>query len=223
MKWHLVSGSILTYGSKMKILSSIYCVNRLPVLGFVFLIWMMVAAVSVSAVGPSPGSPSSDPVPEDPVPDLKSTLAARLAVMPAVARYKWDNGLPVEDLTREVQILERTVAQAAASGLGPAYAEQAVRAQMTAAKMIQADLIDTWRTEPDKARTVIALDLVSEVRPEITRLTAKLIDQLVALEQRAITCDMVSSLMRPPANTAFGPEVWTIAAKGVVPPTIICN
>lgn len=202
---------------------STYKANRQSVLASVFLFWVLVAAGLASAKNQVSGSLPGTPTPEASLSALKSTLTARLALMPAVARYKWDKGLPVEDLTREVQILERTVAQATASGLGPAYAKQAVRAQMTAAKMIQTDLITTWQTEPDKAETVMALDLVSEVRPEISRLTVRLISQMVALEKLAITCDMLSLLMQPPADVAFAPEVWTIAAKGVIPPTVPCN
>src|SRR5918994_1952587 len=48
---------------------------------------------------------------------LLSLIGERLAVMPDVARHKYNSGAAVEDLPREAQVIEAVTAQAVEAGL----------------------------------------------------------------------------------------------------------
>ncbi len=155
--------------------------------------------------------------------DLKTVLHDRLDLMPAVARYKWENNLPVEDPGREAQILERTVESAAALGVRQAYAEQVVQAQMQAAKMIQARLIEEWAAGSSNPNTVPELDLVAEIRPRISQLTALLLNKLLVAQGVEFACDNIDRLLSPPAGFAFTSSEWQVSAVSVIPHAALCD
>lgn len=155
--------------------------------------------------------------------DLKTVLHDRLDLMPAVARYKWENKLPVEDLQREAQILDRTVERAAALGVGQLYAEQVVRAQMQAAKMIQTRLIKEWAAGTSDPGTVPEMDLVTEIRPRISQLTGLLLSKLLLTQHVEFGCNNVEQLREPPVNFAFTYSEWQVSAISLVPDARACN
>lgn len=154
---------------------------------------------------------------------VKSIVQQRLSLMPAVARYKWDRNLPVEDLAREAQILDRTVRQATNMGLHQMYAQQAVTAQMTAAKMIQSRLFQTWGMNRASVNDVQPQDLVKDIRPKISKLTNQLITMLVQLRAVATTCSEINALTTAPANSLFTAQEWHVAIIGVIPNGLACD
>ncbi len=155
--------------------------------------------------------------------ETRSILLKRLSLMPGVARYKWENGLPVEDIEREALILKRTVGTATQKGLSSDYAEKAVLAQMTAAKMIQSGLFKTWGKDAELVEATPRRDLVTEIRPEISTLTDQLVRQLNKLETIDLECDTATTILVPPEDKSVAVDVWQIAAKGIIPPRLNCR
>lgn len=170
----------------------------------------------------APVAATADPA-DSVVSDLKIVLHDRLSLMPAVARYKWENKLPVEDLRRETQILQRTVERAGALGIRQVYAEQVVQAQMQAAKMIQTRLIEEWTNGSSDPDTVPEMDLVAEIRPRISQLTGLLLSKLLLAQSFEFECAHVDQLLEPPAGFFFTPAEWQVAALSVVPHAALCD
>ena len=141
---------------------------------------------------------------------LRATIEERLSLMPSVARYKFDNDLPVEDLRREAQILEAAVSQATKLGFDPVKAKQALVAQMAAAKLLQTNLIKMWQHTPEASRHVPKRDLVRVVRPAISRLNTQLL-QLLEQTQDGERCALAKNLKDPSPDFSFDPAVWHLA------------
>jgi len=115
--------------------------------------------------------------------DMTVVLERRLALMPAVARWKWERGLPIEDRAREAIVITDFVNRAEARGLDRTFAERLITEQIDAAKVVQRECFQRWRQQPPPADSVV-LDLSRDVRPQIDRLTEELIDAAVC-EQKA--------------------------------------
>lgn len=100
-------------------------------------------------------------------------LDARLELMDEVAAYKWQRGLPIEDLDREAVVLDRAVADALRHGLTPGSSRSFFAAQIEAAKDIQRHWFEVWESGrgPDPAP-----DLEAEIRPELLRLGAGILE-----------------------------------------------
>ena len=99
----------------------------------------------------------------------------RLEWMEEVAAYKWLHELPIEDPAREARVVNSAVRDALRFGVVPATAERFLRAQITAAKEVQAYWFERWRTAGGPTS---AADLVSELRPELLRLGTEIIAAL---------------------------------------------
>ncbi len=155
--------------------------------------------------------------------DIRATIRDRLLTMPPVARYKWDNRLPIEDLTREKKVLENTVGQATAAGLEPAYAVQVITAQMNAAKQIQLGWFQRWQLSPGTEKMVPSKDLNTEIRPAISTITERLISHLVSLKAMRLTCQHVTRLTEVPPTLATYSDAWETAAKSLVPSGLNCT
>lgn len=98
-------------------------------------------------------------------------LSRRFAYMPHVARYKADRSLPLTDSAQEARILDGAAAAAAERGLDPDSVERLFALCIDLAKRVQS------RTEPGP----VALDLQTQIRPALVRLTPRILDALVAL------------------------------------------
>jgi cyclohexadienyl dehydratase len=106
--------------------------------------------------------------------------AERLALMPAIAAYKWKHGLPVLDAAREQNLLASIAAQAAARGLDPGSTQALFRVQMQLAREVQArEVARLRRRDPSEVRV---RDLDKELRPQVERSTGRLIDELAAAQ-----------------------------------------
>ncbi len=107
--------------------------------------------------------------------EIFKTINERLSYMEDVALFKAQNHLPVEDMEREKVVVSKAKIYAQNSGLDPVYIESFIRALMSVAKAVQyrhrADFLSS--TSFNKPR-----DLQKVVRPELLRLSNKLVEQL---------------------------------------------
>jgi chorismate mutase len=108
---------------------------------------------------------------------LLRLIGERLAVMPDVARHKYNSGAAVEDLPREAQVIESVTAQAAEAGLDKDLAAKFFQAQIDASKMIQTERIAGWKAENHAPFTDVP-DLRTVIRPKLDALTPALIAAL---------------------------------------------
>jgi chorismate mutase len=108
---------------------------------------------------------------------LLSLIGERLAVMPDVARHKYNSGAAVEDLPREAQVIEAVTAQAVEAGLDKDLAAKFFQAQIDASKMIQSERIAGWKAENHAPFTDVP-DLRTVIRPKLDALTPALIAAL---------------------------------------------
>ncbi|MBM87113.1 MAG: chorismate mutase AroQ, gamma subclass [Gammaproteobacteria bacterium] len=99
----------------------------------------------------------------------------RLSYMEAVALYKSENKLPIDDFVREQIVIENATSMAADQGLLRDSVEPLFRAQIAVAKAIQYRSIADWISEPS---TEQAPNLATEIRPILTELGDKIISAL---------------------------------------------
>ena len=96
--------------------------------------------------------------PHDPLGEL---MAQRLALMPDVARYKWNTSSAIEDLPREHQIIEGLKQQAAALGVPPSAAIVMGDGANDLQMMSVAGLSVAFRAKPVvRAQAKVALNFV---------------------------------------------------------------
>ncbi|MFN7981598.1 MAG: gamma subclass chorismate mutase AroQ [Vicinamibacterales bacterium] len=118
---------------------------------------------------------------------LLTLVIERLAVAPDVAQTKWNTKAPIEDLTRENQIVATVGANATSAGVQREVAEQFFRAQIEASKVVQRELFAQYETAHQPPFASVA-DLNTTVRPILDRLTPEMLtalgSALPALQQR---------------------------------------
>lgn len=108
---------------------------------------------------------------------LRQLMDQRLALMPDVARYKWNAKSPIEDLPREQKIIDGLKAEALALGIPAAWAEKFFRAQIEAAKVIQREYFARWE-QAGTGQLPDAPDLATVIRPRLDALTPLLLREL---------------------------------------------
>jgi chorismate mutase len=108
---------------------------------------------------------------------LLRLIGERLAVMPDVARHKYNSGAAVEDLPREAQVIEDVTAQAVEAGLDKDLAAKFFQAQIDASKMIQSERIAAWKAEGHAPFTDVS-DLKTVIRPKLDALTPAMLAAL---------------------------------------------
>jgi chorismate mutase len=108
---------------------------------------------------------------------LLGLIGERLAIMPDVARHKYNSGAAVEDLSREAQVIETVTAQAVEAGIDKDLATQFFQAQIDASKMIQSARIAAWKAE-NHEHFSDAPDLSTVIRPKLDALTPALLAAL---------------------------------------------
>ena len=104
---------------------------------------------------------------------VHALVTERLGYMEAVAIWKWNSGVAVEDRDREAVVLESSVASAVELGLPEAPISRFFAAQIAAAKAIQFCWIDRFRIGTATPRPDPP-DLVDVVRPAILDLGAQI-------------------------------------------------
>lgn len=178
-----------------------------------FIAWLVLSA-SVSAADQKQVGALSD--------QLRVIIEERLDLMPSVARYKFEKNLPVEDLPREAQILDNAVKQAEKLGFDPAMAQQALVAQMSAAKLLQTKLIAAWRLNPEASRNTPHRDLATVIRPAISGLNKQLLTTLDQV-QDIDRCIVAENLKDPGSNFPFDPAIWHLAIGFLAPDQSDCD
>ena len=111
---------------------------------------------------------------------LNQRLQARLDLMPAVALWKWQGKLPIEDLAREQLVLDRVAELAEMKGVCSDAAQLFFQSQMDSAKVIQIKLHETWKTNPPvftSERTNM-----TKVREKIDAMTPEILDQWIKVQ-----------------------------------------
>lgn len=103
--------------------------------------------------------------------DLFSSINLRLSYMEDVSLYKANNNKPIEDIEREVLVIERASQSAEKFGLNKQSIAGFFQAQISAAKAIQyryrADLL----SQPERSTP---RDLENVIRPELIKLGKKI-------------------------------------------------
>jgi chorismate mutase len=127
----------------------------------------------------------------------------RLALMPAVAKAKWNDKREIADPQREAKLLDAVAARAQEKGWDGDVCRAFVAAQIEAAKLVQEDHFTRWRNE-GQGRFEGAATL-AELRKDIEAVTAELLD--AAEELRPL-------LARPRVRSAVGRRA-EIALGGV--------
>lgn len=178
---------------------------------------LLILMVAVACV---PGRTAAEQ-PFDPAGALVSAMTERLLLMEGVAQYKWNKAIPIEDLERERVVLDKVVASAEAQGVEVVFASDFFRAQITAAKAIQARLFETWGRDA-VGSFPNAPDLKTELRPAIGVLTGRIIGSLAQLDEidAEALCAALGAVPRPLAADA---EAWYIAAAPVRERTKGCS
>lgn len=107
---------------------------------------------------------------------LLDLLARRLAYMPAVAAWKRERGVAIEDPAREVAVLDAARRDARRAGLAPEPAAALFALQIEFGKRVQAEA-----SSPANAPARDALDLGAQIRPELVRLGARIVESAARL------------------------------------------
>jgi chorismate mutase len=103
--------------------------------------------------------------------------ARRLVIAQEVALAKWDSGTPVEDVSREAQVILDVTTKAEARGLDEASVAGFFKAQIEASKLVQYSSLAAWRrvgTAPNHK----PINLASTIRPELDQVDTALIAEL---------------------------------------------
>jgi chorismate mutase len=108
---------------------------------------------------------------------LVQLSARRLALAEQVALAKWDSHTPVEDPSREEQVIMIAVSEGKPRGLDGTFVSKFFRAQIEANKVVQYSLLANWyRT--GRAPGHAPVNLANTVRPELDHLQTALIAAL---------------------------------------------
>lgn len=147
---------------------------------------------------------------------LGRLMMERLALMPDVARFKWNTRAAIEDLGREQQIIAGLKREAEALGVPGGWAERFFRAQIEAAKVIQRELFARWERERQGAFADTP-DLATVTRPRLDALTPRLLREL-AMAWPAISdrtqAERLRETVRRGFATSAGSPAATAAAVG---------
>ncbi|MFZ3597604.1 chorismate mutase [Streptomyces sp. BH104] len=108
---------------------------------------------------------------------ITSLATERLALADKVAAAKYGTDAPIDDPAREQQILDDVAGRSADLGIDPAFARSVFRDQIEANKVVQRGLYARWDAHPEQ-RPTERPDLAKEVRPQLDRITTRLLDAL---------------------------------------------
>ncbi len=104
----------------------------------------------------------------------------RLALVVEVARAKWNTQAAIEDLAREQALLQSLRERASAMGVSAIAVERFFGAQIEAAKILQRELFVRWRQQQRGQFPGVA-DLAQDIRPQIDRVTSRMLEVLALL------------------------------------------
>jgi chorismate mutase-like protein len=148
------------------------------------------------------------PTPPSPAVALARLVDERLALMPDVARYKWNRRQAIEDLPRERALIDSVRLQAVERGIAPERAAAFFAAQIEASKVVQRELFARWESQGQGPFDSVR-DLAADIRPRLDALNPCLLDALKAVEgpvARAALGALPASAISPAAvDVAIAP------------------
>ncbi|MES2018724.1 MAG: gamma subclass chorismate mutase AroQ [Pseudomonadota bacterium] len=139
-----------------------------------FALCFALVCCPLAAAGQCPADASASAISLEP---LRQLIDARLALMPDVARHKWNTHGAIDDLVREQQVVDALKARAQALGVPRPWAERFFRAQIDGAKQIQRARFAQWE-QAGAGQFADVPDLVTVIRPRLDGLTADLLRAL---------------------------------------------
>ena len=112
---------------------------------------------------------------------LVETSARRLVLAKQVAFAKWDSRVPVEDPTREAQIIMSAAKEGQSKGLNRTFVSSFFAAQIEANKLVQYSLLAAWH-RAGRAPKHQPISLTDDIRPQLDEIETALIAELVETE-----------------------------------------
>ncbi|GAB4185275.1 MAG: hypothetical protein Tsb0015_02100 [Simkaniaceae bacterium] len=137
---------------------------------------------------------------------LLGLLQKRLELMNDVAKWKWNNTYPIEDLSREKAMLETVAKQAEELGLNPDQAKEIFQAQFNAAKIVQINAFEKW-VEADVDLVDNAPDLNTDLRPQIDNINKEIMQQLAVVLPKLEKQDISQALKEKAAAVIAGEQI----------------
>jgi cyclohexadienyl dehydratase len=156
---------------------------------------------------------SGEPLLDEPasVARLLELVDSRLALMPAVAAYKWQQHAPIADPPREQAVIARAVAMAGPLGIAPVAVNQFFELQVRLARELEEQLHTEWRARGfDFGSPIPRLD--TELRPRLDRLTSELLRALYLAAPALARADFAQHYA-PHADEKLRAKGWTPAAR----------
>ena len=148
---------------------------------------------------------------------LLDLVEQRMAVMPDVARHKYNTGGAVEDLPREAQVITAVSARAKEAGIDADLAADFFQAQIDASKIMQTSRITAWKAAGQGKFSDVP-DLATSIRPTLDRLTPEMVatlkDALPALRTETATATIEARIAR---YTAAHPDDAAAFRRAVEP------
>lgn len=115
-----------------------------------------------------------------PVDNLLKLIQQRLIIAHDVARWKWNNQRPIEDLKREQELLLKVRQQATSQNLDPDTVAAFFQAQIEAGKLIQKADFQKWQQQGIKSFSNVP-DLTQTIRPSLDKLNVEFLLALTEL------------------------------------------
>jgi len=131
----------------------------------------------------------------------------RLALMPAVAAWKWRHAAPVSDPARERAVIDHAANEASRLGLDGGPVRRVFELQISAARALEEDLVRTWHARGfDFAQPIP--NLQSELRPRLDRITQQMLRALYLAAPACARADFVARFAAPAAS-ALHSDGWS--------------
>lgn len=122
-------------------------------------------------------------------PSLEQLINQRLGHMHDVARYKWLNKLPIEDLERESAVLAAAERSGLQNGITTTSSRRFFSLQIEAAKEIQRYWFEQWHDSMEPP--IAAPDLRADIRPKLITLGAQILEKLTRANSVQVTVQAI--------------------------------
>ncbi len=129
-----------------------------------------------------------------PVDKLLKLIQQRLLIAHDVARWKWNQKRPIEDLKREQELLLKVRQQATTHSLEPDRVAAFFQAQIEAGKLIQTADFQNWQKQGIKSFANVP-DLNQTLRPSLDKLNIELLFALTELNS-VLGCPQIQELIQ---------------------------
>ena len=110
---------------------------------------------------------------------LVETSARRLVLAKQVALAKWGSRVPVEDPTREAQVITAAAKEGELKGLSRQFVSDFLAAQIEANKLVQYSLLAAWHRAGGAPKHHHPVSLTDDIRAQLDQIEAALIAELM--------------------------------------------